>query len=177
MADSASTAPGAFVAANGIETHYWEAGSGPALILLHGGSASNDPVWEPFGWGWSAYAEQLASDFRVLAPDLRGHGWTHNPSGPVSYDLLAEDLAAFITALGLERPAVIGFSDGGVLAGVLTIREPDMLSAHVNIAGYDLFDPAAPSMENLRRTLSANDPDARRPDLDHLEAQARGARS
>lgn len=163
--------PGSFVVANGTEIHFREAGAGPALIVLHGGSATNDPVWDAFSWGWGRYMDELAEDFRVLAPDIRGHGWTRNPLGPISYDLLADDLSAFIAAMRLDRPAVVGFSDGGVLAGVLTIREPEVLSSHVNIAGYDLFDPAAPSMTNLRRTLSQGDPDARTPDLDYLERQ------
>ena len=143
MPDVASTPPGAFVAANGIDVHYQEAGIGPPLVLLHGGSASNHSCWETFGWGWSRYLDELALAFRVLAPDLRGHGWTRNSTGSVSYDLLADDLLAFIRALGLDRPAVVGFSDGGIMAAVLAIKEPEALSALVNIAGYDLFDPAA----------------------------------
>ena len=169
MADDSSSAPGKFVSANGIDIHYVDAGTGPPLILLHGGSASNDPVWDRFRWGWHAYIGELAQQFRVLAPDLRGHGWTRNPDGPVSYGMLADDLSGFIQALRLDRPAVAGFSDGGILAAVLTIIEPDALSAHVNIAGYDLFDPAAPTMEIMRRALSNDDPNASRPDFDHLE--------
>ena len=160
-----------FVQANGIDIRYREAGSGPPLILLHGGSATNDQVWDRFGWGWNQFIGDFATDFRVLAPDLRGHGATCNPVGLVSYDLLADDLEAFIEALGLDGPSVIGFSDGGILAAVLTITRPEVVRAHVNIAGYDLFDPAAPTMELMRRRLSADDPEAQAPDLDYIEQQ------
>lgn len=163
--------PGKVVSANGLEVHYIDAGDGPPLILLHGGSAGNHPVWDQFRWGWNAYIDDLAADFRVLAPDLRGHGSTRNPGGPVSYDLLADDFAAFIVALQLDRPAVIGFSDGGIVASVLSIKEPELLRAHVNIAGYDLFDPDAKTMEIMRRNLSADDPTATAPDFVHIEQQ------
>lgn len=171
MADSVDAAPGAFARANGIDIHYRTAGSGPPLILLHGGSVSNDPVWNSLLWGWAPYIDELASSFTVLAPDLRGHGWTRNPAGSVSYDLLAEDLAALIETLGLDRPAVIGFSDGGIVASVLTIKDSDALSAHVNIAGYDLFDPASPTMAMMRKNLAAEDPSAVEPGYAQLEAQ------
>jgi len=162
-------APGRYVDANGVRVHYLDAGEGTPLVLLHGGSASNHPVWDASGWGWNAHAAQLARHHRVLAPDMRGHGWTRNPGGAVSYDLLATDLHAFLDALDIVRPLIIGFSDGGVLATVLAIREPDVLGALVNIAGYDLFDPDAPSMTLLRRFLGGS-ADASEPALDRLEA-------
>jgi len=158
-----------FVSANDTEIHYRVAGDGRPLIVLHGGSASNDPAWDPMRWGFGAYIAELAEDFHVFAPDIRGHGATVNLAGTLSYDLLAEDLVAFVRALELERPALIGFSEGGIIGAVVTISEPDVLGPHVNIAGYDLFDPASPAMEALRRTLSHNDPNATEPDLDYIE--------
>jgi len=157
------------VSVNGLDVRYFESGAGPQLILLHGGSATNDPVWDDLRWGWSAYIDDLARSFHVFAPDIRGHGATRNPAGTLTYDLLADDLMAFIAALGLEKPAVIGFSEGGIIATVVTIRDPIVLRAVVNIAGYDLFDPISPSMERLRRFLSRNDPTAKEPDLIHIE--------
>ena len=137
--------------------------------MLHGGGASNHPVWDVSRWGWNAYIAGLARDHRVIAPDMRGHGWTANPDGAVSYDLLAEDLLGLIRALNLVRPPVIGFSDGGILTTVLAIREPGAVGALVNIAGYDLFDPASPSMAMIRGYLGGS-ADAVKPDLERIEA-------
>ena len=164
-----SPAPGRFLAADGIDIHYVETGSGQPLILLHGGTASNHSAWDASNWGWHAYLDELSSRFRVIAPDLRGHGWTRNSAGAVSYTLLANDLAALVTGLQLERPLVMGFSDGGIAATVLAIREPDAIGALVNIAGYDLFDPASPSMGLMRRSLG-DDPAATGPDADSIAA-------
>jgi pimeloyl-ACP methyl ester carboxylesterase len=164
-----SPAPGRFLAGNGVDMHFLDTESGRPVILLHGGTASNHPAWDAMNWGWHEYLSELSGHFRVITPDARGHGWTRNTAGAVSYTLLADDLAALITGLGLERPWVIGFSDGGITATVLAIREPDSLGGIVNIAGYDLFDPAAPSMGLVRRSMG-KDPAATQPDLEAIAA-------
>ena len=90
--------------------------------------------------------------------------------GPISFDLLADDVAALIGALGLERPLIAGFSEGAITATVLGIRQPDAVRAIVNDAGFDAFDPAAPTIAMMRQILGGS-PDATEPDPD---AAARG---
>jgi pimeloyl-ACP methyl ester carboxylesterase len=109
--------------------------------------------------------DALATHFRVIAPDTRGSGRTAHTRGPITFDLLADDVAALIHQLGLERPLIAGFSDGGITATVVGIRHGDMVRAIVNDAGFDLFDPQARSFAMMRRFLGGS-PDATEPDPD-----------
>lgn len=95
-----------FVEANGIKIHYVEEGEGPPLLLIHGGGLTAK--------SWQGLAKEASRYFRVIMPDSRGHGLTNNPQGTFSYDLMTEDMAAFVKALKLEKPLVMGYSDGGV---------------------------------------------------------------
>jgi pimeloyl-ACP methyl ester carboxylesterase len=114
--------------------------------------------------------DTLAEHFRVIAPDTRGCGKTMHTGGPVNFDLLADDVAALIDALGLERPLIAGFSEGAITATILAIRHPDAIRAIVNHAGFDAFDPQAPTIPMMRQILGGS-PDATGPDPD---AAARG---
>ena len=140
-------AAGTYVSANGIDIHYVEAGQGEPLVLLHQGMVSTNPLWADSPVAYAGHMAVFAERFRVIAPDLRGCGRTANPGGgSISYAQLAEDAAAMIDALGLDRPLVCGFSDGATLATILAIRSPGSVRAIVNHAGYDLFNPQAPSL-------------------------------
>src|SRR5215468_7509654 len=97
-----TTAEGRTVHANGIDIHYLEQGEGGALVLLHGGLVSTNPLWTGVPIAYASYMEALAGHFRVIAPDTRGGGRTRHAGGPVTFDLLADDVAALIEALGLE---------------------------------------------------------------------------
>jgi pimeloyl-ACP methyl ester carboxylesterase len=96
------------VQANGLLMHYREAGQGTPLILLHGGGLTLH--------SWDAFAAVAAEHFRVISVDSRGHGHTDNPTHTFTYPLMAQDVAALITALQLEQPLVCGHSDGGIVA-------------------------------------------------------------
>jgi len=104
------------VHANGIDIHYLEQGEGDPLVLLHGGVVSTNPLWTGVPIAYASHMEALAAHFRVIAPDTRGGGRTRHGGGPMTFDVLADDVAALIEALGLERPAVAGFSEGGITA-------------------------------------------------------------
>lgn len=112
-----------FVEANGLRFHYVEEGNGPPLLLIHGGSLTLD--------SWRKLIPRAASRFHVYAYDTRGHGATENPDGRFSYDLLTSDAAAVIGALKLDRPLVVGYSDGGVTALMLSIKHPGLPRAVV----------------------------------------------
>src|SRR6266571_1010629 len=89
----------------GIEMGYDEAGSGAAVVLLHG---------YPFNRSmWSDQVEALIPRFRVIVPDLRGHGETTIMSGPATIDEMASDVAALLEALSISRVALCGLSMGG----------------------------------------------------------------
>ncbi|MDQ5822978.1 MAG: alpha/beta hydrolase [Chloroflexota bacterium] len=115
--------PGHFIQVNDLEIYYEEYGRGEPLILLHGGTATLQ--------SWQDQIPAFAEHFRVVALDSRGHGKTINPAGELRYDQMADDVAAFIGALDLEKPLVFGYSDGGQVALELGMRYPDLGGALV----------------------------------------------
>src|SRR5215472_17785043 len=121
-ADPSTTAESRTVHANGIDIHYLEAGAGEPLLLLHGGVVSTNPIWTGVPVAYASHMDTLAQHFRVIAPDTRGCGKTVHSGGAVSFDLLADDVAALIDALDLERPVITGFSEGGITATILGMR-------------------------------------------------------
>ena len=109
---------------------------------------STNPVWDVTPFSYGTHLDQLASRFHVIAPDQRASGRTGHSGGQLSLSLLADDVAALIEALGLDRPVVGGFSLGGMIATVLAIRHPGAIRALVNDAGCDVFDPESPSFRS-----------------------------
>jgi pimeloyl-ACP methyl ester carboxylesterase len=160
------TAESRSVRANGIDIHYRDQGDGEPLVLLHGGMVSTNPIWTGVPVAYASHMDTLAERFRVIAPDTRGCGRTPHTGGAITFDLLADDVAALIDALGLERPLIAGFSDGGIIATVVGIRHPAAVRAIVNHAGFDVFDPQALSFVMMRQILAGSedaigtDPDA-----------------
>lgn len=105
-----------FIEANRTRTAFTRAGSGPPLLMLHGGEADHS-MFEALG-------RQLRQRFTVICPDQRDSGATAQSAA--GYDLadLADDAAALLDALGLERCHVYGTSLGGHIAQVLACRHP-----------------------------------------------------
>ncbi|HUO75228.1 MAG TPA: alpha/beta hydrolase [Solirubrobacteraceae bacterium] len=150
---------GQYVSANGIDVHFVEAGHGWPLLLLNNAMVSTNPVWGRHPFAYGSHMDALAEHFRVIAPDTRGSGKTVHSGGPITYTLLADDVVALIDALDLEQPLICGFSDGGQTATIVGIRSPGSVRAIVNHAGYDLFNPQAPSIAMTRQMLGGS-PDA-----------------
>jgi pimeloyl-ACP methyl ester carboxylesterase len=121
------------VAANGLDMFYLEAGHGPALVLLHGGTATS-------GF-WSEQLPVLAQHFHVFALDSRGHGQTDNPYDSLSYPAMADDVASFLAVLQVEQPLVAGYSDGGQIALELGLRHPELPRALVVGGASHTFGP------------------------------------
>lgn len=117
-------ARGAYADAGGLQVWYTDHGQGPPLILVHGGLATGE-MWD------ERMVADLAREHRVLVPDSRAHGRTGNPAGTLGYDQMADDVAAFAAALGLERPLVVGYSDGAQVALELGLRHPGLARAMV----------------------------------------------
>ena len=169
--ESSAVAHAQYVSANGVDIHYLEQGDGEPLVLLHGGMVSTNPIWSGVPIAYAGHMDTLAEHFRVIAPDTRGGGKTRHTGGPISFDLLADDVAALINALGLERPLIAGFSEGAITATILGIRHPDTVRAIVNHAGFDAFDPGNTGLFAVMRQILGGSPDATQPDPD---AAARG---
>lgn len=110
---------------NGVRLAYSDRGKGheTALLLIHG-----FPLDRRL---WAAQMSGLASAVRVIAPDLRGHGCSETSAGPLTMDQQADDLAALLDHLGIERAVVAGLSMGGYIAFALWRRHADRIRALV----------------------------------------------
>jgi pimeloyl-ACP methyl ester carboxylesterase len=105
---------------SGAELYAIDAGRGPAIILLHGGLATHRACW--------AWCDELAARFRVVTPDLRGSGRSVF-AGALSWDVLADDVAALAAWLGIERAVVGGISFGAGVALRVALRHPQLVRA------------------------------------------------
>ena len=108
---------GAYADVNGLHMYYETHGSGRPIILLHGGLGSG----EMFG----PVTGMLAANHQVIVPDLQGHGRTADIDRPIDVKLMADDIAALIDQLGLDRPDVVGFSLGGGVAFFVASKYPE----------------------------------------------------
>lgn len=106
---------------NGMRLYYEERGSGLPLVVLHGGAGA---IGSDTGWG--ALTPLFAQSYRVIALEHRGHGRTVNPGGSLAYDVLADDLATFLTDLGAGPAHLAGMSDGGITALHLGLTRPEL---------------------------------------------------
>lgn len=122
------TRQGHYVQANGLNIYYEEHGRGKPLILIHGGALTGDS-WQPYLSGFVEY-------YRVITPDSRGHGRTTNSADMMSYRLMADDVAALVRALDIEKPLICGYSDGGQVALEIGMRHPDLPHALVIAGAY-----------------------------------------
>lgn len=114
-----------FVDANGIRIHVAEAGpaDAPAVLLLHG--------WPEHWYMWRRVMAALAGEYRLLAPDLRGFGWTEAPGHGYDGETYAADQVALLDALELERAHVVGHDWGGWTAMLLGILHADRVDRMV----------------------------------------------
>src|SRR4051812_31828104 len=109
-----------FVQANGIGLATYQAGRGPAVVLLHG--------FPELAWSWRHQLDFLARhDWHVIAVDQRGYGRTgpHGDLAAYSMGNLAQDITGMLDALGISRAAVVGHDFGGVVAWTLGRDHPD----------------------------------------------------
>jgi pimeloyl-ACP methyl ester carboxylesterase len=133
---------GKVIPVNDLNIYYEEYGSGKPIVLLHGGFSSSS--------SWAGSIPAFAENYRVIALDSRAHGRTNNPQGRLSYKLMAEDTAAFCKALGLEKPALVGWSDGGQIALEIGMNFPELASGLVvGGAWYKLSEHYLNSVKDL----------------------------
>jgi pimeloyl-ACP methyl ester carboxylesterase len=110
---------GAYASVNGLKLYYEISGIGKPLILLHGGVGAS----EMFGPVMPALAENR----QVIAVHLQGHGWTVDIDRPLSFEMMADDIAELIEHLNLERADLLGYSLGGGVALQTILRHPELV--------------------------------------------------
>jgi pimeloyl-ACP methyl ester carboxylesterase len=138
---------GQYAEVNGINLYYATHGAGRPLVLLHGGLGSG----EMFGPLLPALAER----FQVIAPDLQGHGRTADIDRPIDIRLMADDIAALIDHLALDRPDVVGYSLGGGVALQTAVWHPDKVRRLVAASANLRSDAIYPEMRAQQGQVSA----------------------
>ena len=104
---------------NGVTLHYAECGEGRPVVLIHGNAEDHNLFGTVIG-------QLTAAGYHAYAPDSRGHG-ANVPLSEYHYADMAEDIYQFINAMGLEKPALYGHSDGGIIALLLELNHPGTL--------------------------------------------------
>lgn len=147
--EAASTREHKFVTVDGIRTRYFEAGSGEAMVLVHGGhfgmsiSSAND---------WMPIFLSLAAHFHVYAVDKLGMGLTGNPRSDSGYTMQAtvQHIYRFLEELGIESVHLVGHSRGGLPVARIAIDHPEMVKT-LTIFDSNTLAPGdpAPSSPNV----------------------------
>ena len=150
---------GKSILANGIQTNYHEHGQGEPVLLIHGSGPGVT------GWAnWRLTIPALAENFRVIAPDIVGFGYTERPAD-VQYNMQTwlNHILGLMDALGIEKAHVVGNSFGGGLALAMAIRAPQRVERLVLMGsaglpftlteGLDRVWGYTPSIDNMRGLL------------------------
>ncbi len=114
-ADKSGTAP-----VNGIEMYYAVYGKGAPVLLIHGGLGYADI--------WGAQVADLSKDHMVIVAESRGHGRSTRTADPYSYDLMASDYVALLDYLKVDKAAIVGWSDGGIIGIDIAMKHPEKLT-------------------------------------------------
>lgn len=129
---------------NGVNLYYEEYGEGKPILLIHGNSESLDI--------FDKLIPELSKEYKVYAIDMRCHGKSEKTK-QISYDLLSEDIVAFINELNIEKPIIYGFSDGGVEALLIAYRYPNLLS-RIIISGANINPDGINGIDKFMMRLS-----------------------
>jgi pimeloyl-ACP methyl ester carboxylesterase len=140
---------------NGITLAYDDAGSGPAVVLIHGYPLCRQ-MWRP------QVAALVAAGYRVITPDLRGFGESEAPNGAYSMSVFADDVAALLDHLGVTRAAIGGMSMGGYVLLNLLERHSQRAAAAMFLVTRAAADDEPGQM---RRTTLAHDVASGRPQV------------
>ena len=106
-----------------IQMAYDDAGSGPAVIFIHG---------YPFNRSlWTEQAEALSGKYRVVTPDLRGFGESDSSEGPATMNRMAQDIARLMDHLGIQQAVIAALSMGGYVALAFTKQFPSRVKSLV----------------------------------------------
>ena len=146
-----------FVSVDGVSTRYFEKGSGPVLVLFHGGHFGSHDAADSAD-DWALNFDGLAQWFRVIAVDKIGQGHTDNPKSDEEYTMAAvvQHAYGFLKALGLTNVHPVGHSRGAYLVARLCLEHPELFKSCILI-DTNTFAPGISKNE----TVMANPPQPR----------------
>ena len=110
-----------YVENDGARIWYAAYGSGPVVILLHGGLGHSG------NWGYQVPA-LVNNGYRAIVIDSRGHGRSSRDVQPYSYELMASDVTTVMDTLNHERASLVGWSDGACIALILASQAPERVT-------------------------------------------------
>jgi pimeloyl-ACP methyl ester carboxylesterase len=119
---------------DGARLHYRDEGTGPTVLLVHGGTGTGD-------YDWEFVRPKLVRRYRVITPDLRGHGRSSDPEWRLSLDSIAEDMLSLIEAVGEHPVTVVAFSIGASAMLRFVCQRPDISDTFVFIGASTVGDP------------------------------------
>jgi pimeloyl-ACP methyl ester carboxylesterase len=120
---------------NGIEMYYAVFGQGDPVLLIHGGLGHADI--------WASQVAEMSKTHKVIVADSRGHGRSTRTEEPYGYDLMASDYVALLDFLKIDKTALVGWSDGGIIGIDIAMSHPERLTrlyvqaANVTVDGVD----------------------------------------
>src|SRR5216110_381620 len=112
---------------NGVKMYYEVHGSGEPVVLLHG-------AFMTITNNWTGWIGELSKTRKVIAVEMQGHGRTADIPRDITYENLADDVAALLEQLKIPRADLIGYSMGGAVAMQCAIRHPDKVRKVVVIS-------------------------------------------
>ena len=139
---------------NGIELYWEEFGEGEPLLWLHGGMGC--------GADWRYLFKDPPAGYRLIAPDLRGHGASTNPSGSFTFKQCALDVHALLGHLGLPRVKAIGLSGGGIVLLHMATAEPASIESMVVISAPPYFPEEARRIQRQYSEAMVGDAEMKR---------------
>ncbi|HEX4963036.1 MAG TPA: alpha/beta hydrolase [Thermoanaerobaculia bacterium] len=145
-----SSSLGQTVPVNDMEMYYETRGEGEPLVLLHGGGGA--------GINWTLHFPEPPEGYRLIVPDLRGHGRSTNPAQRITYRQLALDVFALLDHLGIERFKAVGLSLGAKTLLHVATQQPDRLEAAVLVSATPYFPEQARAI--MRQMTPENRTDA-----------------
>ena len=138
---------GSYAVVNGLNVYYEVHGTGKPLVLLHGGLGT-------IGM-FEQLLPSLAETRQVIAVELEGHGHTADINRSLSFEQMADDVAALIKHLGLENTDILGYSLGGGVALQTTLRHPDVVHKLVVVSAACKSDGWYPEIRAGMRSMNA----------------------
>ncbi|MGX7927183.1 alpha/beta fold hydrolase [Tsuneonella sp. HG094] len=144
LADADRPEVGSSLTVDGSTVNYHDMGDGPPVLLVHG-SGPGVTAWA----NWRLNMPELAREFRVIAPDMFGFGYSDSKGRIDNKQVWVDQLAGFLDALGLQKVSMVGNSFGGGVTLAFMIAHPDRVDRAVLMGPAGLNFPLTPALQEV----------------------------